>query len=208
MFLSKIFKDEGSANAEPFILESHGIIIEGLPEENEAKVGTSIEAIERDAYERGFKAGERAGFDFGKQKAEALFSGLSKVLEELSNFKDSLHKPCEKEVLELCLAISKKVVQRELELKEDSVLASVRAGLKAIAGAGEISIKVNSKDLEVLHSNKGDLVKFGNGVKGVILESDDAVSKGGCVITTNYGEVDATIETLMAEIDERLRNAL
>lgn len=208
MSLSRIYRDIGSS--EPFILEDLGLSqpLETGEERLDGKnIGGNIEAIEREAYERGFAAGERAGFEFGKQKAEVLFNGIAGLLEALSTFKETLHKPCEDEMVDLCIAISRKVLQRELELKKEGIVDCVRTALKSVVAGGEITIKVNPKDQDILLSHKGELARYGDGVKGVKVESDESVSRGGCLVDTNFGEIDASIDSVMAEIEEKLKGA-
>lgn len=219
MYLSKVIKSgEALPDIEPFLMErleeafeEDEVIEEAQPIEpvvaaNE-NVGTDLEELERQAYEKGFTAGEKAGLELGKQKAEVLFNSLSSILNELSAFKETLFKACEKEMLELSLAVAKKVIHRETEISRDVVLESVKAALNVAVASGEILIKVNPKDLETVFNHKSDLARFGEGVKGVTIEGDESIGKGGCIIETNYGEVDATTTGLLEEIEERLRNA-
>lgn len=208
MSLSKIIKTSQAVNSEPFVMErlmGAGRKHPFAPEMEE--VGGDIVSLEREAYEKGFHSGEKAGFEFGSKKAEVLFSGLGGVLEEVSNFRETIFKACEKDMVELSLAIAKKVMHRELEVKKDAVLDCVRAALKSVIAGGEISIRVNPKDLDILNQYRGELARYGEGVKGVKVEGDDSIAKGGCVIETNYGEVDATMDSILADIEERLRNA-
>lgn len=206
--MSKIYKRTGPAvNAGPMVFEFIGRP-NGEAERTAQveKIGGDLVSLEREAYEKGFAAGEKAGFELGVKKAEVLFSGLSRILDELSDFKTSLYGPCEHEMVALSLAIARKVIQREVE-KKDSVLDCVRVAIKSVVAAGEIVIKVNPRDLEVLNDNKGEFSRFsGAGVKGLKIEADPEIDKGGCVIETNYGEVDASIGSVLADIEERLLN--
>lgn len=209
MSLSKVFKESAVfINHEPFML---GLVeVNDIPEPeilDEENIGGRPEEIERAAYERGFHAGEKAGFEFGRQKAEVLFNGLGTVLHELSSFKDTLFKSCEREMLELSLAVAKKVIQREVEAKEDGVLECVRHAMRAVAGGGEITVKLNPKEIEVVKQHKSELARFHGNVKGLNMEADESIAKGGCVVSSNYGEVDATIGSILQEIEEKLNDA-
>lgn len=205
--MSKIYKRTGPAvNAGPMVFGFIGRPDGEAPGAQGEKIGGDLVSLEREAYEKGFAAGEKAGFELGVKKAEVLFSGLSGILDELSDFKTSLYGPCEQEMVALSLAIARKVIQREVE-KKDSVLDCVRVAIKSVVAAGEIVIKVNPRDLEVLNDNKGEFSRFsGAGVKGLKIEADPEIDKGGCVIETNYGEVDASIGSVLADIEERLLN--
>ncbi len=204
--MSRIFKTSADIGAEPFVMEDLAGLITG-PDEAPEDIGGSLLRKEKEAYELGFKAGEKAGFEFGRQKAEVLFSGLSGLLEEITSLRESLYRRCEAEMVELSLSIAKKVIGVEVEMRKDAVLGCVRNAMKTVSTGGEVLIKVNTKDLEVLVNNSSDLARYGSGIKGVKVEGDEAISRGGCVIDTNYGEIDSTIESLMAEIEEKLRDA-
>lgn len=214
MSSSKVFTKTSAAS--PFVMARFKEAGAGEPEKapdgavlpvEAENVGSRLEAIEREAYERGFEAGEKAGFEFGRQKAEVLFSGLAGIIEELGAMKHSLHAACETEMVELAMAIARKVVQRELEVKSDTVIDIVRAALGAVAAAGEVMIKVNPKDLETMQAHKSEITRRAGGARGLVIEGDESIGRGGCIIETNYGEVDATIPALIAEVEEKLRDA-
>jgi len=208
--LSRIYKQAVGFEHTPFFIESLGVD-DILPMSDDEgvrdRVGSDRAAIERKAYEDGFKAGERDGFELGRQKAELLFSGLAGIIGELENYKQSLYTPCVDEMKELVLAIAKKVVHRELEIKEDSVMSCVETALRSVVAGGDIAIRVNPRDLDVVRKNRPDIVRSGEGIKAVAIEGDESVTRGGCAIDTRHGEIDATIESVMEEIEARLRDA-
>ncbi|MBI5827648.1 MAG: hypothetical protein HZB22_07975 [Deltaproteobacteria bacterium] len=207
--MSKVIKGSTAEkmNAEPLVLKSLSAASGADERSGGRKVGDSAVDVERAAYEKGFRAGEKDGFELGRRKAEVAFNGVAGILDALSSFKAGLYKECEKEVVDLCLAIARKAVQIDVERSGDAVMGSVREALKAVVAAGEIVVKINPKDAATLNQYKPELARYGDGVKGVTIEVDDSISKGGCVIETNYGEVDATIDTIMGDIEERLKNA-
>ena len=210
MSLSKIYK--GSPDAAP---DAMPLVMECFRRPQDAalrgggrtaKVGDEILEIEREAYEKGFAVGERAGFEFGSQKAEAALTGLVEVLGEIASFRETLYKAVEAEIAGLAIAVARKVVRREVEMRRDVVVESVKAALGVLASAGSVTVKVNPLDLEVMHQFKKDLEKYSGSVKGVSVDADETISRGGCIIETNYGEVDATIEGVFAEIEEKLKD--
>ncbi|HBG46107.1 MAG TPA: hypothetical protein DDW94_03865 [Deltaproteobacteria bacterium] len=208
MYSSKIIKNTSvRISPEPFSLPAHGHSHGHAGSKDHEGVGSGIEAIEKEAYEKGFMAGEKAGFEFGARKADVYFSGLEGIIQELASFRESLFSACENEMAVLSLAIAKKVVQREVEIKEDGVLDCVRTALKAVVAGGEIAIRVNPREIEVVSRNRPELLKYCGGARGLSVEPDELVSRGGCVISTNFGEIDSTITSIMSEIEEKLADA-
>ena len=210
--MSKVLKkgSDPTPRAEPLVMEV-------FPDEGEAgpegvvKVGGDEVALEREAYEKGFASGRKAGFELGRREAEVLFGRLGGIVEDLSAFRAELYGRCEREITALVLAIAGKVIKREIEDDGETVLRAVRAAVGAAAESGGMVIKVNPRDLDVVREYAGEIVTGrGGGGKApppeVSIRADESISRGGCVVETARGEVDATIEGLLAEIEERLKD--
>lgn len=200
---NNILKEKKGPAAEPFVMETFAASGAGR-----RKVGDQAVDIERKAYEEGFATGEKAGFDLGRKKAEVIFSGLEGLLAEISTFKETLFTKCEREMVELALAIARKVIQREVSVSGDVVLECVRAALRTAVAGGKVTVRVNPKDVEIITEHREELVKYTEGLKSLVIEGDGAVARGGALIDSNFGEVDATIDGVISEIEERLRDAL
>lgn len=208
--MSRIYKHAVGFKHTPLFIETLGpddIFPVTDEERAQNKFGSERAALERAAYENGFKAGEKAGFELGRQKADVLFSGLGGIIDELESFKRRIYGPCMDEMKELVLAIARKVIHRELELKDDTVLSCVETALQSVVAGGEITIRVNPRDLELMRRHRPELIRSGAGIKSVAIEGDEGVTKGGCAIETRHGEIDATIESVIEEIEARLRDA-
>ncbi|WKZ31867.1 MAG: FliH/SctL family protein [Thermodesulfobacteriota bacterium] len=190
--------------SEPFTLVSGQ---ETQQEEKTEDVGSRLEALEREAYERGFSAGEKAGFEFGLKKAEVHFSGLEGLVRDLVSFRESLYAECEREITALALAIAVKVVQREVEINPDGVLECVKSALRAVAASGEVTIRVNPKEFEVVNNFRPELMRLCGGLRGLSVEPDELVQRGGCLVSTSCGEIDATIASISEEIEAKLKDA-
>lgn len=206
---TKIIRDgEGNEQAEPFKVEAFKEAQTVVPTAQEKTVSAGLvgdaEGIERDAYELGFKAGERAGFDVGSQKTAMVSAALIRLMDELSGFRDGLYKSAEAELTSLALAIARKVICRELELSNDVIRGAVKAAIDALSGGRELTIKINPKDMETLKEYRAELLEYGM-EKGVRLQPDEAISRGGCIVETNFQEADATIDGCLQIIEDKLR---
>ena len=177
---------------------------EPIPEVD-PQVGTSIEELEREAFEKGFAAGEEAGFEIGLKKAEVTFQGLEGIFSTLTAYKKTLAESCEKDMIDMVTNISRKVIHQELETNSDVIVGIVREALKYNVAGGEVTVKVNPKDLEVLSEHREEIIALGEGLKGLTIEGSEGVSRGGCLIDTNYGEIEATMEGFFEELEEKLK---
>lgn len=207
---TKIIRDgEGDEHAEPLKVEAFeegGAHVEDRSMSGKGgEVVGAPGAIEREAYELGFKAGERAGFAIGAQKATVTTQALARLLAEIGRFRNEMYRSAEKELTTLALAIARKVIGREIEISGEVVRGFARDAIDALTGEREIIIRINPKDMETIRQYRAEILDQG-AAKSVRLRSDESVSRGGCIVETNFQEAEATIDGFLRAIEERLKD--
>lgn len=133
--------------------------------------------------ENAFKEGYEEGFE---QWAEHL-AKFEKQLEDL-------RQEMQKAIIPIALKTAKKMVGREIELSEETIVDIVASNLKAVAQHKRITIYVNKKELDILEKNKPRLRELFEHVESLSIRPRDDVSRGGCIIETEVGIVNAQME--------------
>ena len=110
-----------------------------------------------DGLEKGTQEGETTGFDRATEKMAPLLDGLQKGLLQLKNLRQITYQKIEQEVVELALAIARKVICREIEVDKEVVVCVAREALTKIEDPGNIKIKMNPADLKFIHQTKYQL---------------------------------------------------
>lgn len=100
----------------------------------------------------------------------------------------------QKTILPLALKAAKKIVGRELDTKPETIVDIVRQTLKPVTQNHHIKIYVNKKDKELLENKKQDLKSILDQVQTFAIEERDDVSPGGCIIETEAGIINASLE--------------
>jgi flagellar assembly protein FliH len=80
--------------------------------------------------------------------------------------------------------------------------------LSRVENAGRITIKLNPVDLELLAEFKPQLLSGLSEAGRAAFEADEGIARGGCLITTDGGEVDARIERQFQVVEEAFRAEL
>ncbi|MSO23576.1 MAG: hypothetical protein EXQ58_10065 [Acidobacteria bacterium] len=158
--------------------------------------------IEKEAYEKGFSEGERAGRETGEKMVEAVLKQYARTLEELKGLRRNLLTGSEREVVRLSLEVAKKVVKREACVDEELILALVRVALSRLADQSVMTVRVNPKDCQsILHHREspGHRDSWHDGIK---LVEDPLITRGGCLIETESGLIDARVEEQFREIEK------
>ncbi|MEZ5290643.1 MAG: FliH/SctL family protein [Vicinamibacterales bacterium] len=157
-------------------------------------------AVERDAFAKGYQQGERAGTEAGAARAEAMLRRLAQTLDELRGLRKDLVRRTEREVVELALAIAKKILQRELALDGDLVWAMARVALDRLADVTTASIRLHPDDYAAAMAGRGAAMTS----HGVQVVADPTVGRGGCIVQSDAGAVDVGLTAQIDELTEAL----
>lgn len=123
--------------------------------------------------------------------------GFKQWTEHLANFEkqlEALHKEMQQAIIPIALKAAKKIVGREIELSEDTIVDIVASNLKAVAQHKKITIYVNKKELDILEKNKPRLRELFENLESLSIRPRDDIAPDGCIIETEIGIINAQME--------------
>ena len=170
----------------------------------EAEAKASFEADRKEAEEEGRLAGREAGFEEGKAEVDRLILRTQTVLERAQNKRAEILEQTEQEIINLVLLIARKVVKVISESQRNVIVSNVVQALKKVKGRGNILIRVNMADLKLSTAHIKDFISMVEGVKSIQVAEDSSVDSGGCIIETDFGEIDARIASQLAELEAKI----
>ena len=186
-----------------------------IVEEAEQKAGRIEEGAKKKALsyiqgavKKARAEGREEGFSKGEEEAGRLIERLHVILDAAIDKRKSLIDSTERQLIDLVLLISKKVVKVISEKARAVVVANVKEALKKVSGETEITIKVNTKDLDITTKHKNSLIKQIEGIKHVTVEEDSRIDPGGCIIETSFGDIDARIQRQLGLLEEKIRELI
>lgn len=158
---------------------------------------------EQAAYERGLADGEkRLGQQLLSQRADlvALQNG---ALASLRQSCRQVVQQSEATLIELALEVARKLVA-DLPVSVDQVTASIRSALAQVDGATEFHIFLHPDDLALLEKCNAPILLPGSGNESMHFRASPEITRGGCLVETRFGTIDARRETKL----ELLRQTL
>lgn len=181
----------------------NGSNVDGTPPEDSSEKDRMVKA-----FEEGFESGKA-------ETAKALQVEYGKKVQEASNdFKsivqvfaievERYNREFDNAVLTLALAVAKRIVAREIEIDEGAVLARSREAMRKIIGVDKIKIRINPADEEYIREHRNELRNYVDSVREIVIEADSKVERGGCIIESELGNIDARISTQFELIEEAL----
>ncbi|MFQ5739163.1 MAG: FliH/SctL family protein [Acidobacteriota bacterium] len=162
-----------------------------------------LSEIEREAFQKGYGAGERSGLEMANQKIESVLNRFSQSIEELAQLKRRAFVQVERDLVLLSVEIARKLVYREIRLDPIVMTAMVRVALEKLSRKGKVVIRVSPGDHKVLAERLRELVPEAS-EREVVLKSDKELDRGDCLIESDYGTVDARIAEQFDRIEKGL----
>jgi flagellar assembly protein FliH len=183
---------------------AHGLRLARLhPPPPPSAAGQIDPALEQAAYERGFADGEKhLSEQLLRQRAE-LLELQNGVLASLRQAVSQVVRQSEGAVVQLALEVARKLVE-QLPITPEMIEASVRSALAQVEESTRFEIDLHAEDLALLQSCHSPLMLPGPGNDGIEFRVSPEVTRGGCLVHTRFGVVDARRETKL----ELVRQAL
>ncbi len=129
---------------------------------------------------------------------------LAALLGEVSRLKKSIINNSIQDMLRLVFAISKKVILKEIATDEKIIIDVINQALHSAIKSEELHIKVNPEDFSLVNEQKPLFLASISGLENISFESDPQINRGGCLLESSLGQVDATLETKLDEIHQQL----
>lgn len=160
-----------------------------------------LEAQTQSHFERGRQTGNAEGRKAGAEAAarewQPHIERLSRSIAELATYRAQFRRDSEPELLRLAMAVARKILHRELSVDPHSLLGVVKAALESINQAEILTVRVSDADANALAG-----ILSGIGLPAEVeLTPDRTLERGSIVISTRRGNVDAGIQTQLAEIE-------
>ena len=156
------------------------------------------------AYHEGLQRGRDEGYAQGEAEVGRLIERLHVVLNKAIERRNEILEESEAQVVQLVLSIAKKVVKVLSENQRQVVMHNVVQALQKLKHKGDVTIRVNTADLDMMSEHSKEFTRKMENVGYVTVLEDSSIDPGGCIIETDFGEIDARISSQLREIEERI----
>lgn len=196
---SQILKQQAQAEAEEILQNARA-----EAEKIKAQAEAERDEIKKSAYDSGYAEGQEKGFKTGADEITRLIDRTHKILEGVMFRREEILNETEQQIVDLVILMSKKVVKIISENQKSVVMANVLQALKKVKGRGDVTIRVNLADVKLTTEHIQDFIKQVENVKGITVVEDSTVDKGGCVVETDFGAIDARIQSQLSELESKI----
>jgi flagellar assembly protein FliH len=181
------------------------------PADEAAAVMSALAQAEQDAAVLREQA-RAEGFAAGRAEAlaalEPALAALSAAALAVDAQRADVAEALERRAVELGLALAGKVLAGAIEVEPERVVESVRGALRGIVEREHIIVLVNPDDMEIVRAAMDEVRASLGGIEHCEVQAERRVGRGGCVVRTPVGDVDARVETKLERAREVVAAAL
>lgn len=162
------------------------------------------ENIEADSYQKGFEKGEAEGFEKGEAEVNRLTDRMRKILEAVMNRREEILQDTESQIVELVILMARKVIKILSENQKNVVMANTLAALKKVKTRGKVLLRVNIEDLKLTSEHVKEFIEHVENIEAITVLEDSSVEKGGVIVETDFGAIDARISSQLTELENKI----
>jgi flagellar assembly protein FliH len=159
-----------------------------------------LAALERDAFAKGYAQGERAGAEAGARRSEAMLRRLGETLNEIAGLRERILRQSERQLVELALALARRIVRREVARDDEFLMALARVAVDRLGESSSATIHLHPDDFARTPARHVEEWSASH----VKVVPDAAVPRGGCRVESPFGFVDAGIDAQFQELARAL----
>lgn len=193
-------EEENRQKAAEIIEEANAKASEIINEANE-----NSDRIKKEAYEEGVNQGLSDGRQQAQEEADMLRkefeSECDKRIAQITQYENSL----ESRFADILIGLITKITGVVCEDKKDVIIYLIDNALHNVSKSKEITIRVSKNDIMTVKSEKDKfLSELSDDVSFDIVE-DDSLSENQCIIETESGVIDCSLDAQLDNLKEQLR---
>jgi flagellar assembly protein FliH len=174
-------------------------------------VMAALAAAEADADSLRAQAREE-GLREGREEALAALTpaleSLAQAAEAVQADQHARAERLERHAVDLALLLAEKVIGGAIAVQPEQVIEAVRGALRGIVERERVTVLVHPEDLELVRDAMDGIRATLGGIEHCEVQAERRVSRGGAVVRTPDGDVDARVETKLQRAREVVETAL
>jgi len=155
-------------------------------------------------YQQGVAAAEAAAVQRAQAHLEPALAAFQGMVAELEGMRKTLRAEAEGAAVTLALAVARRVLHREIATDREAILGLVMAALQKCDARETHRLRVSPQDADTIQEHKVRL----NLPPALEIVADGNLARGSAIFETSRGDLDASVDTQLAEIERGFTDVL
>src|SRR4051794_33088350 len=150
------------------------------------------------------REGQAAGRSDAAAELRPVLERMTRTIDELAGLRARLRREAEADTVKLAIAVARRVIRRELAVDQDALHGLVLAALEKLQAQEICRVRVHPSHV----SEVAALLRKSAGGITIEVVPDGSRDPGAVVFETERGNLDASVESQLGEIERGLADAL
>ncbi|MBR5554668.1 hypothetical protein IKU74_01515 [bacterium] len=152
------------------------------------------------------ESASKEGYEAGLEKAQEDILQIKESLKEFLSAPQEVFDYIAPSLLEISVDIAQKIIKTEVTQNPQVVLDKITEILKTLSKEEpKVTVRVNPMQVNIAKEGMPEVMSSAGLDTKIVVLPDESVTEGGCIVTTNNGVIDATIESQLAIVKEALK---
>ena len=169
-----------------------------------AQLQQQYEQRTREAHAAGVREGEAAGRQRAAAELQPVIDRLGRAIDEIGGLRSRLRAEAEADLIQLSLAIARRVLRRELAIDPEALHGLILGALEKLSGQEISRVRVHPAHAALVTES----LRQSSSSDKVQVIPDASRELGTVVFETQRGNLDASVESQLQEIERGLADRL
>jgi flagellar assembly protein FliH len=166
-----------------------------------SKATADAERMTTEAWDEAYKA----GMEVAQTEGDAIREEAREILETAKLRRKQTEESLEPDMVALITAIVEKLIGDTVEIAPSVVINLIRQGLAGATLSGDVKIYVSDADYALVTANEEVLNRMVEGNVRLLIQRDSALNPMDCVIATEFGDIDCSLDQQLAGVTANLK---
>ena len=186
--------DDASADAEALLRDAKERSLE-LVQEAERRANALHEAAKSEGFEQGVSDGRAAA----SAEMDEMLETMRGLIEMARAERHKIIEGAEPEIVRLAVAVAERVLAQHIAVDRETVVEMTRSAVARLVNRETVTVRVNPADIEAMRDHRDRIMSM-NAIDNMRIIEDQRVDRGGVVLETEAGTIDAKVSTQLREV--------
>lgn len=154
----------------------------------------------KEAYDLGVKEGREQGVKDAQEMIEDKIFQLEKEIEYILSLRTRLLEHNEAKILEMIFGFASRLAMKEIQKDDSYIIEVLKKLVHGIQEDLETVVKISTEDFQFIEQMNKEFTREVKLPKNAKLEAGEELKRGDCIVETNYGVVDASLDARITKL--------
>ncbi len=199
--MSKIINKDAVSGCEawspPRVVDDNPASNQATPANTGYMTAAALEEIQQQAYDEAWAKGREEGLVAGREELLKRIGSLDTIMNSFAEPFSKLDDEVVSDMADLVISMLRQLVRREIRTDPGQIIAIVREAVASLPTASrKVYLHLHPDDLVIVR----DTLSLSDDERNWELVEDPIISMGGCLVRTEFSQVDARVETRIAKL--------